>query len=295
MDALWNFYEENRDHYLKLSPEDLEDLHSILLSATRDIAEFCSARGLELYLLGGSMLGAIRHQGIIPWDDDVDLTMPRESFEVFIREFGSYKPEKYFVVAPGTDRPGVSAYAKVKVKGTVLEEVIGDRENPEAFVDIFPLDYVSENSLSRHLFSFWSEALRNMNYVTFMALSWKTVIRPMLKNCDFSTRLMMRLGCFAGSILGVIPLRVWNNLLNRTVQRRRTSLMTIPTGLRGYLGEMWPESYWRETIDVNFGGIPMKVSAHYDEMLTRLYGDYMTPPPPEKRNGHYFRRIKLKG
>lgn len=295
MDALWKFYDSNRDSYLKLTDEELQYLHSLLLDMLRDLTDFCKERGLVFYLGGGSMLGAVRHHGMVPWDDDIDLNMPRESFERLIREFPSWKPDKYELIAPGSANPGPYNFGKIKLKGTVLMEIIGDPEHPEVFLDIFPIEYASESRLLRRLFSFWAEALRNMSYPMFMTKSWKTSIKPGLKNCGFSTRLFMRLGYIAGRVLSVVPLEKWNALFNKTVQRRKTGWTAIPTAAHGYMGDIWPASYWEESVEMDFDGVPVLVSAHYDELLKKQYGDYMTPPPPEKRAGHYFLRIDLKG
>ena len=293
MNTLWKFYDANKKNYVSLSDEELKTLHSLLTEMTEDIMAFCRDRNLTIFLGGGSMLGAVRNKGIIPWDDDVDLNMPRKDYEILKKEFPGYMSDKYELTAPGTACPGSFAFAKIKRKGTVLLEVIGDVDHPEVFIDIFPIDYAPASSFMRHLEAPFYELIRNIQYIVFMRKSWKTSIKPGLKNCDFSTRFTMRLGNILGAICSIIPLEKWNAFFDRAVQKKPSPYATVPTGDQGYLGECWPSSDWLDAVDVEFEGMTVSTSAGYDRMMQRHYGNYMTPPPPEKRGRHYFLEIDL--
>ena len=129
---------------MQYEPEVLRRLQLVLLDMLKDIDSVCRENGIEYFLDAGTCLGAIRHDGFIPWDDDVDLGMRRADYERFLEIAPAALGEGYVVAHPKSDKRVAGMFAKVWRKGTVFST----RETVEAglpqgiFVDIFPYDGV---------------------------------------------------------------------------------------------------------------------------------------------------------
>ena len=132
-----------------ISKEDLKKLHSVQVEMLLDIDKFCKEKDLTYFLIGGTLLGAIRHQGFIPWDDDVDIGMPRESYEKFIQLYPQTDKSKYYVETMENNPQYFHPYAKVRKSHTLAMEecLVNVRNRNEIFVDVFPFDKVSFQQL----------------------------------------------------------------------------------------------------------------------------------------------------
>ena len=121
---------------------DFEALKKKELEILKNFISCCEKMNLTYYIAFGTLLGAIRHKGFIPWDDDVDVCMPREDYDRFIREGGKYLPENYFIQTMESDPKYALNFAKLRDSNTTLFEkhVIDVDINHGVFIDIFPLD-----------------------------------------------------------------------------------------------------------------------------------------------------------
>jgi lipopolysaccharide cholinephosphotransferase len=137
----------------RLNDEESKRLQGILLEMYTDILAFCEKKGLCLLLGGGSILGSVRHGGFIPWDDDLDLMMPREDYDVFAQTFEKSMGDKYELFIPDGKHQVTNLFMKVSKKGTIEEDIctIGNAITPGIVIDIFPMEYTPENSLVRKI------------------------------------------------------------------------------------------------------------------------------------------------
>jgi len=129
---------------LQLSPEDLRALHQVHLDMLLEIRRVCGELGLTFQLGGGTLLGAVRHGGFIPWDDDADVFMPRRHYARFLAEAPGHLRPGYVLQTFRSD-PGYDfLYAKLRRDGTEFREVSRQarREHHGIYVDVFPLDVV---------------------------------------------------------------------------------------------------------------------------------------------------------
>ena len=112
------------DIYFPIDDEQREQLQQIIYGMYRDIQITSEKHGLTPFLVGGSALGAIRHRGFIPWDDDLDIGFIREEYEVFIKSFEEEFKDKYYVNAPGKQKRTRARFTKILLKGTIFREMV---------------------------------------------------------------------------------------------------------------------------------------------------------------------------
>lgn len=267
--------------------EGLRALQNCLLTILDDIAAVCREEGIVWTLGGGSALGAVRHRGFIPWDDDLDVNMPRGEWmrfrEAFLKRFGG----KYVVYEPGVPRNYPLAFPRIRLKGTRVvtrEDLLLPEIEPGAFIDIFMLEATHDNGILRRLHGLGSLVL-GFCYSCRKHFHERALLRKWgLDGGAF--RLKRAIGFF----LAVLPLGVWTRLWdrwNRLCGDPCSRFVTFPVGRRHFFGELALRSELGVARPGTFEGRETPVPAGVEAYMTRLYGpDYLTPPPPEKRERH---------
>lgn len=250
---------------------DIKEIQQIELEIFDKIHEFCMKRGLRYSLYGGTMIGAIRHKGFIPWDDDIDLAMPRPDYEIFCREF---KAEGFSVHTHKNDPDYVYPFAKVYHEGTVLIEKLFPNVKACVYVDIFPFDGFPNDKKA------FNEAKRsrrwNMRWAGIKSGTlfkkgrpfYKTLIRTFLRWC-----------------LWIFPKRFFLERFQRDLQKHGYEGNPLVADMTWGYGESQciPAEGFETVVDVEFEGRKVKAMAGWETYLRSVFGDYMTPPPPEKR------------
>lgn len=145
----------------------LEHLHNELQEIYEEIARVCDAHNLSYFVIGGTLLGAIVHKGFIPWDDDLDIGMPRDDYEKFINLYAKELNDKYYLHDITTDDDYWVAFGKVCKKGTVLveEKLAEKKEHDGIYVDICPFDYTNKNSFNMFDRIKWKMIAWLINYI----------------------------------------------------------------------------------------------------------------------------------
>lgn len=275
-----------------LSPEERQGLQQTLLSMLWDFIEVCENNDIRYSLSGGSVLGSIRHKGFIPWDDDIDINMPRESFDRLKKIFRKELGRKYLLDAPERTRGYGRALSQFKKKGT-LYRIFNNLDEPKErcgiCIDIFVLENVPDSPLLRKLHG---AACLGMGYL----LNCRKVMEyvPPLAKLLQDDRLISR--CFhkkllIGGLIKWIPLDVLTRMTYRIYslcRNDKTEYVTIPSGRGHYFGEMGRRKDMCEYIDSEFCGRTVRIPKGYDAYMHRLYGsgDYMVPPPEGDREMH---------
>ena len=251
---------------------DIKELREIQLGIMDRIHAFCQQHGIKYSLGGGTLIGAMRHQGYIPWDDDIDIYLMRQDYERFVSEY--HDPTGVCqLVDPEHTKPYFYTFAKVVDTRTVMKEDETAGYDIGVYVDVFPLDYVTDDLRARRRV-FW---LKHLLYK--------------IRRCKMSHTqyLNSRLANFCYKHLPISVGGVdW--LLDRYVHRRKPSgticeMCDTERPLRG----CYSVGAFAETIDVPFEGRTYKAMAGYDEYLTNTYGDYMKIPPVEQQTRHQFK------
>lgn len=258
--------------------EKMHLLHQCELEILDELVRICTIHNLRYYLAGGTLLGAIRHKGFIPWDDDIDVEMPREDYELFAKYCSDELDEKFFYQSPETDRHYFLTYAKLRINGTFFPEERFEKSNfhKGIFIDIFPLDYsISPSPVSRFVFNLMAVTNRRGQ-----ADSGETV-EPYKKTSGklcyfllsfFSTKQMLCVRQF---------------LIKCSAKLSRKDYYASFSGAYGYPKEVFPVKWYDFTEQVEFEGKKYLVSFQADLILKQIYGsDYMALPPDDKRVTH---------
>ena len=234
----------------------LEEIHAELLEQLRDITGVCDRYGIEYNLMCGTLLGCVRHQGFIPWDDDVDLLMTRGEFTKFRQVYPEECDSRFELTYLDTWTPRV---------------MNRDPEKAAAFTDFFILDPLPPAGIRRKLHLLHLHLLQGM----------------MKKHVDYSrfglkNRILLR----ATHILGLPFSYRWKAKRYEKVSTRyRTGNdLHMSNGAFELMTHVWHPEQFAEKVRKPFEGIECLIPKKYDEVLTVLFGpDYMTPPPVEER------------
>ena len=296
MDILKDYIDANPSEFHQFTDDELVKLHEILLDMINDLILFCKEKNLTLFAGGGTMLGAVRHKGFIPWDDDVDLTMMRADCDVLLSEYVDYYKGKYFIEAPNSRFVGNHVFIKIKKTNTVMTDLLTKKGCSGFCIDIFPMDYASNSRLVRKLKGVRFMTVRNILYVISFARQYDYIMKEGFKNCSLKTRIVAKLGVGVGKLFGIIPLEKWINHFDRIVRRKKeTNYIAIASGIHSYEVETFPKDVYFPVRSGSFEGGEITLPGKVEVILERFYGDYMTPPPPEKRAKHFFLALDVNG
>lgn len=262
---------------------DLWQLQLIQLELLLEVNRICNKCGIRYCIIAGTLLGAVRHGGYIPWDDDADVAFLRPEYEKFTQACQSELDSTRFYFQDHNNTPGYRwGYGKLRRKETLyLRQGQEHMPYPSGiFIDIFPLDNVPNSPTARRFHNMVCTGIRKM--------LWSEVGRRVEKN--FWLR-----GLF--SVLSLIPLRmifaVYDQLKD-FLNRKPTDLvriLTFPTPDNGYYGYY---RHWYENLaPIVFEGHEFPGIRDYDEYLTFKFGDYKTMPPLEQRKTHPATRYRL--
>lgn len=274
-----------------MKDRNIDKLQQVDLEIVKEVVSICQGNNLRYYIIGGTLLGAIRHQGFIPWDDDIDLGMPREDYEKFIEIATSKLSPDLHIVNYKSDPLYQYYITRVSNKNTkVVEKRIGnDSKYTNASIDIFPLDGTPNNRIKRKLYYLKIMALRAL-----MSLSYKDSIDQERKR-GMLERLFI-------SIMVKIPTeKLFNptkikNWIDREMRKHSVEKSDIIGCLMGAYRtrEMVPKRVYGKGAFYDFEDIKLKGPEHAHEFLKMIYGDYMKLPSTEDRKTH-FKIIEIQG
>lgn len=246
-----------------------QEVRAVQLEILAAVDEFCRTTGVRYFLWAGSLLGAVRHEGFIPWDDDIDLAMPRADYERFCREF---RPQHLELFTIETHAAYGYPFARVADRSTLIVEGLAMSIPMGVNVDVFPLDGWPNNAVARLLHRWVLTALHAV--VTLV----KTAPNPNRSRAKEILRRVLQ------PPLRRVRVRHWSNLIERIAGRFAfdASNQVGVTAFR-YLEKVDRAAY-AKAIDITFEGASRFAPVDYDQVLRNLYGDYMTPPPISQRS-----------
>ena len=203
----------NNDCFVQLTDDDFRRLQHSVVSIGFDVMDFCDSHNIEYMLIGGSCIGAVRHQGIIPWDDDVDLGMTRKNFEKFRALFPREMSAKYNLQTPEDTVGHCTFLSQVRAKGTALrgrDDFVGEFGIP---VDIFIIENTYDNVVARSLHGFACMALGYLQSARKFA-EYPDHYRRLTRGNEEMTR-ATKIKIRIGSLLKFASLASWSSLTKK--------------------------------------------------------------------------------
>ncbi len=255
-----------------------QHLQSIILSITKDIDKMCRENGIKYYLFGGSALGAKRHQGFIPWDDDLDIVFDSENYDKFIALCKTrLNTDKYILQEGGVDWP--EHFSKIRLKGTHIREhgeYYINEDMDGIFVDIFRVDNAPNSKIARAIQYFWGKLLLTfaMNKKGYKA---DTVVKKAMN--------------MLSSTLKFKPLYKFAHKQYYKYNNRHTYWTSDVMGRTRWHNAFIPREVYGKPTEVKFEDTTLFAHHDLDKYLTISYGDYMKLPPEEKRVGMHITHI----
>jgi len=250
----------------------VDEQKQIQLNILRKVHHFCESNGLHYTLIFGTLLGAIRHKGYIPWDDDIDIAMPRNDYEVFIEKF---QDDNYKVYDYRLDEFYDHPYAKVADTRTLLEERVCMRPIG-VNIDVFPFDDLGTS---------YEESVALANSLSAIKKRFRIkLLKPSKKNVWWKRLAIRMLKIIViGQTLKELASKENEKIHMKASEEALYSAILTESSLKACIKSICPKSYFSEYIDVDFEGEKFKAIRGYDSWLRNMYGDYMTPPPEDKR------------
>ena len=264
---------------ISVSREELRQLQLKELESLTYFEEFCKKHELRWYLLGGCVIGAVRHGGFIPWDDDVDIIMPRRDYERMLRLWKQEESSERFLMlkTDGEVFTGNSFATLIDTSATMVKENQQDIDVPHGIVtDIFPMDGCPDKKLQRYL----------QYYHAMMYSLYITEVVPTKHGA------LMKAVCSV--LLKLVPSRerrtkIWKKHEKKMTRyafnthKKCTELCAGPH----YMLNEYPQEAFAKAVYHEFEGLSMPLPQGYDAYLKMAFGEYMELPPEDKQVPHH--------
>ena len=260
---------------MKLTEQQFERLKKVELNLLKVFIDVCNKLKLRYYVIDGTLLGTVRHGGFIPWDDDIDVAMPREDYDVLVEKGNELIPDYLFFQSSHSDSKLPMNFCKLRdSRTTFVEESIKHFDvNHGVYIDIFPLDYYPEKKYQQLIFKYTNTVLNEVINKEF----------DLPPNKSIKSRIAIALGSLLASDY------------KKAISKREKLFKSVKPSryLAHYCGawgdrEIVPIEWYGEGVVLKFEDIEVVAPICYKKWLERVYGDYMTPPPPEKRVAHHY-------
>lgn len=266
----------------KIEKKEIQPLEKDILF---HLLDFFEENNIKYFTSGGTTLGSVRHGGFIPWDDDIDLFLPRTEYDRFLKLSEGKLLGGYIEIKKPGDKNYIYPFAKACNKNTVIyEKSVKDRKYAIGiFVDIFPLDTYFENPVKRFFQLAWSVNLRSMleSASSQINLSKKGSAKWIAKQTVRALQKPL------AKALGVEKLAKAIDNHGRKAMNDKDKLLGNIVWFAKFT-DFYPSRYFNDSCHGKFEGRTICNPIGYDEYLTRMYSDYMKLPPEEERVMHGF-------
>lgn len=251
--------------------EQRRTVWSIELQCFEEFKRICSKYNLKYFAIAGTLLGAIRHKGFIPWDDDMDVCMFREDYEKFINIARSELNEGFILQDPDVDEKYYLGHARIGKKGTTAMNELFWKHNlhikQPIFIDIFSLDTLPNDRIKRFAHKYWHSFLYYM--MSFHSTDYK----------PFTNNPFRKIGTVLSMIIfKFIPYKTFYKYSIRQISKYNKSKSCNTVGLIECFYNMsrfmWEKEDFKEIVEVQYETTTINVPKEYDKVLKKTYGDW---------------------
>lgn len=267
---------------INLTEEQLKKLQLIQLELLKEAHRICTKNDIKYNIIAGTLLGAVRHGGYIPWDDDADIALLREEYEKFRQVCKTDLDHSKFYFQDHTTTQGYRwGYGKLRAKNTLFLREFQEHlpYDQGVFIDIFPLDNVPENKIIRNVHNLYCYCIRKTMWSPVGMLAHKSQFKRLWFRLLY---LMTKDNVF----------KHYNKFIIKTNKKESewVRILTFPTPNNkwGYL-----KKWYENSSPIYFEGIQFIGISNYDEYLSFKFGDYMELPPINQRKTHPVTDILL--
>lgn len=258
----------------------MTELQKIEFDMLEAVIHICNELHLRYYLVCGSALGAVKYSGFIPWDDDMDIGLFREDYNIFIFKAQSMLPKKFFLQNYKTDPKYPHIYSKIRnSETTYIEKGVADLNiNQGVYIDIFPLDGYPKREVDQMRLEKQKAAYqKKLSCVFHLKRNLKGEIGMRLRRmCGFHRKTVQILDSYTDAIS-------WCGTNN-------SQIICNHGNWQGKL-EYAPKEQYGKGITVKFEGLDVRIPERYDEYLTQKYGDWRADLPSEQQVGHHYAEV----
>lgn len=255
----------------------MTELQRVEFDILKEFVRVCNENGLKYFLVCGSALGSVKYGGFIPWDDDIDVALPRDDYNRFVKLAPSQLADELFLQTYETDEEYPNLYAKLRNSDTAYIEKSSANLciNHGIYIDVFPLDGYPEAKLSQFRLEFRKKLFKLKQSCSFEGnYSLKVrILRLVLRLLGTHKRTKQNVRSFE-RLISKYPVensKIWCNHGNW--QGRR---------------EYAPRAQYGNGTESVFEGLKVRVPEQYDEYLTQKYGDWKNDLPEEEKQGHHY-------
>lgn len=253
------------------------------LEVLKEVDRICKKNNIQYFLVGGTLLGAVRHGGFIPWDDDLDIGMERKEYDKFIEICSSQLDKKYFLQTQETDDNYWLPFAKIKINNTIFEEKCTQQVEMHKgiYIDIFPYDNIANLNMKNiglisNIINLLTTSMGYRNKVVYIdKISTKIVIK-LINILNKKT---------------IIRIQTW---IMKKDNHKQSKYITNFGSNYGYKKQTVKKEIYFPLKYIRFEDNEYPIPNNYEILLSRIYGDYKKLPPLEKRNsGHHIIHVDL--
>ncbi len=264
------------------TPLTIQEIQAVSLEILKSVTDLCEEQGLRYALIYGTLIGAVRHHGYIPWDDDVDIMMPRPDYDKLLAYLANHKLPHLSVFNRETCPGYPYMISRVSDDRYILEMENEDSVGMGVFIDVYPYDGLGTSKEEAIRFGKKGDRLSSLCYQAtrkhFAIETTSSLPRKILK----------------------YPAFVVSKLIGKDFFQKRLAKLGGAKDYESsaYIGcviwlswgekDIFPRAWFDETIKMPFENYTFRVPKHYDEVLRHEYGDYMQLPPEKDRIGHHY-------
>lgn len=261
---------------------DTKEIQEVSLDILYKVAELCEKLNLRYYLIYGTLIGAIRHHGFIPWDDDVDIMMPRPDYDKLLDYLASNKLPDLTVFNDQTQKDYPYMITRISNDRYLIESDNEESVGMGVFIDVYPYDGLGNTKKEALHYGLVGDRLSSFCYQAtrkhFSLANTTSFIRKILKLPLFIVSKIIGKDFFQNKI----------NALRGKYEYEESEYIGCFVWLSGGVKDIFRREWFDEYEMCDFEGNSFRIPKRYDEVLRHTYGDYMQLPPQNERVGHHY-------